>query len=198
MLLELGNWRAFGDSLAKTSIILSSVPLSRLFWSCPISMWIQWLFLVASAYSLGQWGDSAALGMNIWINSSREETVTAGPYRGTKLTAKFQLFCTGTPTAGVCFDAESFISMNKIRPVVHYKPKNIFAFVLQYKFYPLKSQLLSPVYINYKLTWFSYRDHFLFIYLFFENRMNLKIWSKLFTIALQTDWISWLLFRAFV
>lgn len=75
MPLVLGNWRAFGDSLAKTSIILSSVPLSRLFWSCPLSMWIQWLFLGASAYSLGQWGDRAALGMNIWINSSHEETV---------------------------------------------------------------------------------------------------------------------------
>lgn len=53
MPLVLGNLRAFGDSLVKTSIILSSVPHSRLFWSCPLSMWIQWLFLVASAYSLG-------------------------------------------------------------------------------------------------------------------------------------------------
>lgn len=35
MSLVLGNLRAFGDLLAKTSIILSSVPLNRLFYSCP-------------------------------------------------------------------------------------------------------------------------------------------------------------------
>lgn len=96
MPLVLGNWRVFGDSLAKTSI-MSSVPLSRLFWWCPLSVWIRRLFLVASAYSLGQWGDRDALGMNIWIDSSHEETVTVGPYRGTKLTAKFQLFYSRTP-----------------------------------------------------------------------------------------------------
>lgn len=73
--LVLGNWRAFGDSLAKTSIISSLAPFSRLFWSYPFSMWIQWLFLVVSAYSLGPWGDMVALGMNIWINSWREEIV---------------------------------------------------------------------------------------------------------------------------
>lgn len=50
-------------------------PFSRLFRSCPPSLWIWWLFLVASAYSLGQWGDRAALGMNKWINSSHEENV---------------------------------------------------------------------------------------------------------------------------
>lgn len=65
MPLVPGNQRAFGDPLAKTRIILSRVPpCTRLFCSCPISMWIPWLFLVASAYSLGQWGDRAAPGMN--------------------------------------------------------------------------------------------------------------------------------------
>lgn len=72
MPLVLGNWRVLGDSLAKTSIILSAVPLSWLFWSRPVSMRIQWLYLVATAYSWGKWGDRAAPGMNIWINSSRE------------------------------------------------------------------------------------------------------------------------------
>lgn len=65
MPLVLGNWREFRVSLAKTSIILSVVPLSRLFWLYPLSVWIQWLFLVASSYSLGWRGDRAALGMNI-------------------------------------------------------------------------------------------------------------------------------------
>lgn len=70
--LVLGNWRVLRDSLAKTSIILSAVPLGWLFWSRPVSMRTQWLYLVATAYSWGKWGDRAAPGMNIWINSSRE------------------------------------------------------------------------------------------------------------------------------
>lgn len=70
--LVLGNWRVLRDSLAKTSIILSAVPLSWLFRSRPVSMRTQWLYLVATAYSWGKWGDRAAPGMNIWINSSRE------------------------------------------------------------------------------------------------------------------------------
>lgn len=41
---------------------LSVVPISRLSWSYSLSMWIHWLFLVASAYSL-------------WIYSSREGSV---------------------------------------------------------------------------------------------------------------------------
>lgn len=118
MPLVLGNWRVFRDSLAKTSIILSAVPLSRLFCSYPLSMWIQWLFLVASAYSLGQWGDQAALGMNIWINSSREEIVWQWVLTEEQSSQQsFSYFIHEHQALGICFDAKKLHQVEDVTTV---------------------------------------------------------------------------------
>lgn len=68
-----------------------AVPLSGSLWSYPHSMWSRWLFLVASAYSLGQWGDTDTPGMNIWISSTREGTAWHWVL-GTKLTCLNRVF----------------------------------------------------------------------------------------------------------
>lgn len=85
-------------------------------------MWIQWLFfLVASAYSLGQWGDRAARGMNTWINSSREETVWQWVLtEGQSWRQSFNHFVHNNKQLGVCFNAESFIRWEMLLNTVKY------------------------------------------------------------------------------
>lgn len=54
MPLASGNYGASGDWLAKTSVFMSAVALGGVFRACRVSVWIQRLFLVASASSLGE------------------------------------------------------------------------------------------------------------------------------------------------
>lgn len=90
MPLVVGNWSVFGDSLAKTSIILSSVHFSWLFWSCLISMWIHRLFFTSiclqfraargrgrprhefmNKHFMWQWSSMNSQPSGVWFNSGR-------------------------------------------------------------------------------------------------------------------------------